>query len=117
MDVISELAFNTSFNDLPDDNDNFKYVEKAEEAEGIMTLMSFYPSVHRWMEQSRIMDMIAPNAVDRMGLGTVIGVAKSRIAERFDDYENQKDRPDMLGSFFLHGLSQEDAEGEVVLQV
>ncbi|KIW08117.1 uncharacterized protein PV09_01052 [Verruconis gallopava] len=117
LDVISELAFNHSFGDLVDDNDNFRYVQTAEETVSVMTMLSYFPSVHGWLEQSRVMDLIAPNAVDKLGLGAVIGVAKQRIAERFDDYENQKDKQDMLGSFLRHGLSQTDAEGETVLQI
>jgi hypothetical protein len=63
------------------------------------------------------MDLVAPNAMDKLGLGAVIAVAEARIAERFNDYENQKDKQDMLGSFLRHGLSQKDAEGEAVLQM
>lgn len=117
LDVISELAFNQTFGDLADDNDNFRYIQTADETVSLMTLMSFYPGIHRWLEQSRVMDLLAPSAIDKLGLGAVIAVARTRIAERFDDYENQKDRQDMMGSFLRHGLSQSDAEGEAVLQM
>jgi hypothetical protein len=117
LDVISDLAFNQSFNDVPDDNDNFKYIQTAEQTVMILTLLSLFPGLHTFMEQSRVMDFVAPNSKDRLGLGAVIGVAEAKIGERFADFENQKDKQDMLGSFMRHGLSQRDAEGEAVLQM
>lgn len=42
-------------------------------------------------------------------------VAKRIVAERYGP--DRKTRPDMLGSFVNHGLSQEEAEQETVLQM
>lgn len=42
-------------------------------------------------------------------------VAKRIVAERYGP--DKKTRPDMLGSFVKHGLSQEEAEQETVLQM
>jgi hypothetical protein len=44
-----------------------------------------------------------------------ISVAKNVVRERYGP--NRKVKQDMLGSFVQHGLSQQEAEGEVVLQM
>lgn len=48
-------------------------------------------------------------------LTTLQSVAKRVVAERFGP--SAKSHPDMLGSFIRHGLNQEEASGEALLQV
>jgi cytochrome P450 len=50
-----------------------------------------------------------------MMLTTASSVAKRVVAERFGP--DAKSRRDMLGSFIRHGLTQEEASGEALLQV
>lgn len=44
-------------------------------------------------------------------------VAKQAVAERFARLEDKSRRSDMLGSFIRHGLTQDEASSEVLLQV
>ena len=117
LDTISDLAFNRPFGDLSEDCDKFDYIKTTEEAIGFMGILSVYPHIHRWIEQSRLMDLLAPDAKDKSGLGRVVGIAQERVAERFVNREKTADRQDMLASFIRHGLTQQEAESEAVLQM
>ncbi|KAF2454651.1 pisatin demethylase [Lineolata rhizophorae] len=117
LDVISDLAFNHPFGDIPEDTDKFGYIKTTEDSISAMQFLSAFPHVHRWIEQSRLMDLLAPKAKDRTGLGRVVGIAHSMVAERFGNDSKGRDAPDMLGSFLRHGLTQEEAESETVLQI
>jgi cytochrome P450 len=119
LDVISDLAFNSPFGDIPQDRDVHGYIKTTEEAIGFMTVLSIFPTVHRWIEQSRLVDLLAPTAKDKTGLGRIVGIAQAQIAKRFEDGELnvKEEKQDMLGSFLRHGLSQTEAESETVLQM
>jgi cytochrome P450 len=116
LDVISDLAFGRAFGDIPDDTDNFGYIKTTEDAIGFMTLLSIFPNVHRYIEQSRLIDLLAPTAKDKTGLGKIVGIVQEKIGERYEGAE-VKDKQDMLGSFLRHGLSREQASSETVLQM
>lgn len=116
LDVISDLAFNNAFGDVIEDKDNFDYIKTTEDAIGAITMLSIFPHIHRWIEQSRLIDMLAPSAKDKTGFGRISGIAQERVRERFVDGKLQ-DKADMLGSFLRHGLSQTEAESETVLQM
>ncbi|EON66251.1 hypothetical protein W97_05644 [Coniosporium apollinis CBS 100218] len=116
LDVISDLAFNRPFGDLEADADKFDYIKVTADAMGVMMLLTIFPGVHRWIEASYLVDLVAPSAKDKTGLGRVVGVAQQEIAPRYNDLD-QKDSQDMLGSFIRHGLTQEEAESNSVLQM
>jgi cytochrome P450 len=117
LDVISDLAFNKAFGDVPDDKDKFGYIKTTEDAIGFMTLLSIFPNVHRWIEQSRLIDLLAPSAKDKTGLGPIVGIAEERVGERFEGKMLKDEQQDMLGSFLRHGLTQDEAPSETVLQM
>ena len=115
VDVISGLAFGQSFENLTLDEDRDEYIKSVEEAMPVTILMTELSEVHSFLEKSSLMKMLAPSARDKIGFGKIIGLAKEKVAERFGD--DKKVKQDMLGSFLNHGLSQEDAESETVLQL
>ena len=115
LDSISGLAFDRSFGDLVDDEDNFEYIKTVEKSLPFMLLMTQLPEVHSFLEKSSLAKLLAPSATDKIGFGKLIGIAKEKVAERFGD--NKKVKQDMLGSFLRHGLSQQQAESEVVMQM
>lgn len=115
LDVISALAFDRPFGDLVADEDNFEYIKSIEEGLPIIMCMTELPEVRSFLEKSSLMKWLAPSARDQIGLGKIIAIAKVKVAERFGD--DRKVKQDMLGSFLKHGLSQEEAESETVLQL
>ena len=115
LDVISDLAFDKAFGDLKDDNDNFGYIYDTEANFPTMIVMGVLPQLRDFLEKSKILNLLAPSAKDSTGLGSIIAVAQKVVAERFGS--EKVDRQDMLGSFLRHGLTQDEAESETVLQV
>lgn len=115
LDVISALAFDQPFGDLIDDEDKFDYIKCTEEAMPIMMSMTELPEVRSFLEKSSLVKLLAPSATDKIGLGRIIAIAKEKVEERFG--HDRKVKQDMLGSFLNHGLSQEEAESETLLQL
>ena len=115
LDVISGLAFGQPFGDLIVDEDKFDYIKTNEEAFPVIVSMSELREVRSFLEKSSLMKLLAPSAKDKIGFGKVIGLAKDIVAERFGD--DKKTKQDMLGSFVSHGLGQEEAASEAMLQL
>lgn len=117
LDIISGLAFDRPFGDIAHDQDMFEYIKTTEENLPVMILMTILPWVHKLLEKSYLMDFLAPSVKDKVGLGKIINIAQERVAERFLPDGKKRDQQDMLGSFIRHGLTQEEAESESVLQM
>jgi cytochrome P450 len=116
LDVISDLAFNSPFGNLRDDADNFNYIKTMGEVVKFIIVMGEFPEVFTFLEWTRLLDLIAPSEADSSGLGPVIEVAKHKVAEKFDSQEARQ-KQDMLSSFLRHGLTQKEAESEVIVQM
>ncbi|KAH7413819.1 cytochrome P450 [Phaeosphaeria sp. MPI-PUGE-AT-0046c] len=114
LDVISELAFGQAFGYLETDDDVFDYLKITKTYIPIMMVVANVPSLAT-MLQSRYLRGLLPSESDKLGFGAFIGVAKKVVAQRFGP--DAKSHPDMLGSFIRHGLTQEQASGEALLQV
>ena len=116
LDVITDLAFSHSFGDMIDDEDKFGYIKTTEDAIGAITALSIFPHVHRWIEQSRLFDLLAPKAKDKTGLGPIVGIVEKIVSRRFNA-SREKKKQDMLDSFIKHGLKQDEVVSETVLQM
>ncbi|OAL04444.1 cytochrome P450 [Phaeosphaeriaceae sp. SRC1lsM3a] len=114
LDVISELAFGQAFGYIENDDDVFDYLKITKTYIPIMMIVANVPSLAT-MLQSRYLRGLLPSESDKLGFGAFIGVAKKVVAQRFGP--DAKSHPDMLGSFIRHGLTQEEASGEALLQV
>ena len=117
LDVISDVAFGVPFGDVKDDEDKFEYIKTTEENLPVLILMAILPQIHRFLETTYLMALLAPSAKDKLGLGRIIGIAQERVEDRFRPEAKGIQQWDMLGSFIRHGLTQEEAESESVLQM
>lgn len=115
LDVISALAFDRPFGDLVADKDNYEYMKSMDQALPRIICMTELPELRSFLEKSPLMKWLAPSTKDKIGLGRIIAIAEDKVAERFGD--DRKVKQDMLGSFLKHGLTQEEAESETVLQL
>lgn len=146
MDVISDIAFGEPFGFIKNDKDIFGYVDNLRQAFPIIMLTTAIEPLRDFLH-SPLFRGFMPSSTDHVGFGRILGlvvlaifpviscgqrtqscvesgpadskggcrVAKSVVAKRFGpDKIVQKD---MLGSFVAHGLTQEEAESESVLQV
>ncbi|TVY71193.1 Cytochrome P450 monooxygenase mpaDE, partial [Lachnellula suecica] len=115
MDAITHLAFGKEFGFLAEDGDVYEYVATIKSMLPFMNVLSVFPRLHAILRSQLVKKLFLPSDKDSMGVGKIIGVAKSVIAERFKP--DAKDQKDMLGSFVRHGLTQEELEPEVLLQI
>ncbi|KAI0120747.1 cytochrome P450 [Hypoxylon sp. NC0597] len=114
LDVISALAFGQPFGYLEQDDDVFDYIKITNAYIPIMLVLANVPSLANLLH-SRLLRGLLPKESDKLGFGAFIGVTKKVVAERFKP--DATSQPDMLGSFIRHGLTQEEAAGETLLQV
>jgi cytochrome P450 len=114
LDIIAAVAFGGVFGFLEGDEDVFKYIETTENTIPAMILCASFP----WLAnvfQSPLLASMMPKSTDSYGLGRIMGAARDVVAKRFEP--DAKSEMDMLGSFLRHGLTQEDAETEVMVQI
>jgi cytochrome P450 len=114
LDIIAAVAFGGAFGFLERDEDVFKYIETTENTIPAMILCASFP----WLTnlfQSPLLKSMMPKNTDAYGLGRIMGAARDVVARRFQP--DAKPEMDMLGSFLRHGLTQEDAETEVMVQI
>ncbi|KAF4508881.1 hypothetical protein G6O67_005210 [Ophiocordyceps sinensis] len=114
LDVISDLAFGKPFGDIATDSDVHEYISTMEANMPNIILTSSLPwllgllgsPLFRWM---------LPSDKDMIGVGRTMAIAKQVVAERFGP--DRKIQRDMLGSFVAHGLTQSEAESEILMQI
>ncbi|RSM20322.1 hypothetical protein CDV31_000817 [Fusarium ambrosium] len=114
LDVLSDLAFGEPFGFLETDSDVYEYIKTTEETLPMVMVTTVVPWLVKVLS-SPIFKSLLPSEKDRLGFGRVMGIAKAITAERFAP--DKKVQRDMLGSFVAHGLTQKEAESEILLQI
>ncbi|KAK2051772.1 cytochrome P450 [Colletotrichum caudatum] len=114
LDVITDLAFGKPFGDLASDSDVHEYIHTAEKNMPNVVVTAVLPWLLALLS-SPLFRCLLPSDKDAIGLGKTIGIAKEVAAERFGP--NKKIKKDMLGSFVAHGLTQEEASSEILMQI
>ncbi|KAJ3528911.1 hypothetical protein NM208_g9996 [Fusarium decemcellulare] len=114
LDVVSDLAFGQPFGYVEQDDDVFDFIKITRSFFPVTLVMANLPWLVSLLH-SRLFRGLLPKESDRFGFGAFIGVAKKKVAERFSP--NAPSHPDMLGSFIRHGLDQEEASRESLLNV
>ncbi|ETN45928.1 uncharacterized protein HMPREF1541_00110 [Cyphellophora europaea CBS 101466] len=117
-DIMSKLAFDAKFNDLSEDKDNFGYIHEVETIFPSIFCTCTIPAVVTFLTSIGFLKLFAPSVNSTFGLGKVLGITRSQVAKRFDkNGKPEVEHKDMLASFIRHGLSQEEAEQESVMQL
>jgi hypothetical protein len=117
-DIMSKLSFDAKFHDLRDDNDNFDYIKELETIFPNIFCICTIPTVVQFLTSIGFMKLFAPSVNSKLGLGKVLSITRAQVSKRFDVEGNPKlNQNDMLGSFIRHGLSQNEAEQESVMQL
>ncbi|KAI8402406.1 hypothetical protein FOFC_17720 [Fusarium oxysporum] len=114
LDVISDLAFGQAFGYMEQDDDVFDFIKITKSYFPVTLVMANIPSLVSLLH-SKLFSGALPKESDKLGFGAFIGVANKKVAERFAP--GAKSHPDMLGSFIRHGLTQEQASRESLLNV
>ncbi|PFH61477.1 hypothetical protein XA68_17308 [Ophiocordyceps unilateralis] len=114
LDVISDLAFGKPFGDLDSDSDVHKYISTMETNMPNIILTSSLPWLLSLLA-SPLLRWMLPSERDVIGVGRTMAIAKQVAAERFGP--DKKVQRDMLGSFVARGLTQSEAESEILMQI
>ncbi|KAK1676158.1 cytochrome P450 [Colletotrichum godetiae] len=115
LDVITRVAYGKEFGYLITDSDVHDYISTTEAAIPILQLCSEVPWLASVMFSKPVLGAVGPKHTDKSGLGKLMGVAKEVVGQRFG--ADAKERPDMLGAFIRHGVSQSECETEVLFQI
>ncbi|KAL1839543.1 hypothetical protein VTJ49DRAFT_1406 [Mycothermus thermophilus] len=113
-DAIAHLAFGEPFGFLETDSDVYNYIAIIEKTMPAMGFFTNFPGLFRVLRLP-VLNRLLPKATDKEGMGKLMGLAKETAAERFGP--DRKVQKDMLGSFIARGLTQPEAETQIVLQV
>ncbi|KAL3442534.1 cytochrome P450 [Aspergillus insuetus] len=115
LDIISAVAFGEPMGFLEHNDDLHGYIANQTAMLPIFEWFSTLPVLEKVMRLPGISQIAMPTPNDTKGAGLLMGVAKKIVATRYGP--DKKVRRDMLGSFVTHGLTQEEAEQETVLQI
>lgn len=116
--MITDVATGTSFGDLLVDEDRFDYLQATANSMPAMTMMGCVPATMKALQIPWIGKYVYPSATEEKGMGRLLGFAQKMVGERFlPDAKNRISKPDMLGSFINHGLTEEEAVSESMLQI
>jgi hypothetical protein len=114
LDVISSVAYGKAFGYLATDSDLYDYLKTMEDILPSILIVTVLP----WINSILRLDFVRkylPSERDPVGFGKIMAVAKQIVSERFGP--EKQVHSDMLGSFVRHGLNQEEAESESLLQM
>lgn len=117
LDVISDIAFGQPFGFLESDSDVHDYIKTQEALLPIFEWLSTFPSLERLTRIGWVSKLVMPKPTDKKGLGRLMGVAGKIVDERYTAATKFGPKSDMLESFIRHGLPQEQAKVETVLQI
>jgi cytochrome P450 len=114
LDILSDIAYSDPFGFVKTDSDVFDYIKTVEENFPTIIVVTVLPWLVSMMSHPMFASLL-PSEKDRLGLGKVMGIMKKVCAERYGS--NAKSKKDMLGSFITHGLTEEEAQAETLVQV
>jgi hypothetical protein len=117
-DIMSKLSFDYKFHDLQTDSDRWGYIAELEALFPNITWTATVPEFLKFMTKLGLLQKLAAAGDGSMGMAKVKSVAFEQVAKRFDsDGKAKDDKRDMLGSFIRHGLTQEEAKQESLLNL
>lgn len=114
LDVISKIAFGTTFGFLEQDDDPFGYLANLAQMLPAIIVFGVYTELTNIMKIPLVKAAL-PKSTDKRGLGRVMGFAAERVRERFG--HKPVARQDMLASFIGRGLTQAELESETLTQI
>lgn len=112
LEVIYTLAFGNTMGFLEHDADVYGYLENQKSMLPVFEWLSTLPALEKFLRTPWISKSIMPKKTDETGVGLLFKFAEKAVLER-----RANKRRDMLGSFLEHGISDQEAEQEAVLQI
>ncbi|VBB81063.1 Putative cytochrome P450 E-class, group I [Podospora comata] len=115
MDVISLVAFGTTFGMLDRDSDINNFVKSSED--GLLIGNMFMSLNLAWLVQAPVIGkFLGPSPKDKTGFGAMMRETFRYIEERVENAATDT-RMDMLASFYRHGMRGDELKSEVLEQM
>ncbi|KAH8892118.1 cytochrome P450 [Thozetella sp. PMI_491] len=114
QDVITRLGYGCEFGFLDTDDDLYNYSYSVGKLATLIQLLCDWPFFRQVMN-SKLLLFARPRPTDKDGMGKVVCIARDIVQKRFDSQD--KSQTDMTGSFMRHGLSFEETEAEIFVQM
>ena len=112
LEVIFTLAFGSTMGFLEKDDDVYGYLANQKAMLPIFEWLSTLPALEKFLRTPWISKRIMPKTTDKTGIGLLFKFAEEAVADR-----RSSKRTDMLGSFLDHGVTDQEAVQESVLQI
>jgi hypothetical protein len=116
MDVVTEISFDHCWGCLSKDEDVDKWFESNEKFLPISIMFSTIPWLAYIFSIPLIGRMVMPSDNDKTGPGRLLGIIKEIVRDRLQ-VEGHEQQKDMMGSFFRHGITEQEAVTEASLQI
>ncbi|KAF2221996.1 benzoate 4-monooxygenase cytochrome-like protein P450 [Elsinoe ampelina] len=112
LDVITDIGFGASFDDLKDGTDNFGYLKTLEQTLA-QVASSSATGLSRLLQYDWFASRVLPTGDESEGMGRIVQIARRTIQERFRTVK--EDSGDMVSSFKRKGLTEEEIVTESLL--
>lgn len=115
LDTIGRLAYGQSFGNLAADKDVHNYIGIVKVTMAALVAGCEILPLQSVLLNPLFLKFFGPKSTDKEGMGCLMKVAEDLVAERYGP--DAKGSQDMVGSFIRHGVTAEECEQEVLLQI
>ncbi|KAI9736624.1 MAG: hypothetical protein M1834_000828 [Cirrosporium novae-zelandiae] len=115
LDVITKLSYGYAFGYLKKEEDIHGYIENMENLIQFICISGVFPPLVKFIRLGPIQKLFGPSVNDSKGAGRLMRIAHEIVSARYSS--TKPPQKDMLNSFISHGLTQPEAESEVLLQI
>ena len=116
LDVISDISWGRPFGHLQGDRDVDDIARSSEEGLWFFNLV-LATGLHRILHLPLVARHVGVSVKDATGFGRLLANARAIIRERLQRDATHDQRSDMIGSFFRHGLTEDQILSETTLQM
>ncbi|KAL8383263.1 hypothetical protein RB595_006832 [Gaeumannomyces hyphopodioides] len=115
LDTIGRLAYGRPFGNLAADKDVNNYMGIVKLSLNAVVAGCEILPLQYVLLNPLFLKFFGPKSTDKEGMGCLMKVAEDVVTERYGP--DAKDSQDMVGSFIRHGVTAEECEQEVLLQI
>ncbi|GAB1318171.1 Pisatin demethylase [Madurella fahalii] len=114
LDVITRLAYSKPFGYLDAGTDVYGFIKESDQSVKVISFFLEQPMIRPFMYSNWGLATFGPQVTAKEGIGKVMGVVRQIVSERFQNGAKHKD---MIGGFIRNGMTQQEVEGEAMLQL
>jgi cytochrome P450 len=118
VDLITKAGMDLSWGDLADETDHYKYLETTDKTIAFAHTIAWSPVTIAIFSSSLFLRLFAPKLTDKEGMGQFLRILQDRVQDRLRSGMHKEGKGDtMLDEWLKHGLSAEECQTDMSLQV